>query len=812
MSEEVELKDTPTHFDFKGFLLKLLSYWYLFAISILIGLGIAYYINIRKLPIYKMESIINIKDDSNPLFTENTSLTFNWGGVSEKLSTAKIKLQSRTHNEKVVDRLQLYVQYLEQGEFQKEDAYGEVPFEITHNQNKYHLIGQEFKIQKKGKDKFEISWQTEEAFTGNMLNYKSLTKQNFSTKKPINFKGTYQFGTSINTDYFSIVVKEVGNWPIDKSYFFSFRDYYSVVKTYQEVEVKANRDGGSVLTLGLIGNNRHKLVDYLNTTSKVLSENMLKRKNLFATNTIKFIDSILQQRKRELNQVESELESFREENQILDLTAESQQLNQRLLKLDQQEQELESKLSYYNQLQNYLQSKDDYSDVPAPSVASIDENSIQKGVNKIVELSQQRNAFRYSMKETAPRFDDIDRQINATKSVLLENIKSSKKQIERDLSKLQERIRDVERGIRELPQEQQELLKIERRYEMREATYNVFVSKRDEASLIKAANVSDVEVIENAKITGNPPVGPNNQLNYVMALLIGGFVPFMFVFILVLLDNKIKNPDDVAKLSTLNILGIIGKSNLPSNIVVLKKPRSAVSESFRGLRTSLQFTFRKQSHDQKNRCILVTSSVSGEGKTFTAINLASIFSLSDKKTLILGLDLRKPKIFDDFNLHNEIGAVDYLAGDNHVTDIIQKTGYKNLDVITSGSIPPNPSEMLMGEKIDQLMTELKERYDYVIMDTPPIGLVADALNLMKFADASLYMIRQDYTKKGMLGIINEKYEKGEVENVSFVLNYFRQKAKYGYSYSYGYGYGKYGQAYLGKDKKSNFLGKIFKFK
>ena len=261
-------------------------------------------------------------------------------------------------------------------------------------------------------------------------------------------------------------------------------------------------------------------------------------------------------------------------------------------------------------------------------------------------------------------------------------------------------------------------------------------------------------------------------------------------------------------------LAVIGKSNLSDNIVVLKKPRSAVSESFRGLRTSLQFSFEKQGKEQTNRCILVTSSVSGEGKTFTAINLASVFSLSNKKTLILGLDLRKPKIFDDFDLHNEVGAVDYLAGESNVTDIIQKTGYKNLDVITSGSIPPNPSEILMGEKINQLIAELKERYDYIVMDTPPIGLVADALNLMKFADASLYMIRQDYTKKGMLGIINEKYEKGEVENISFVLNYFRQKAKYGYSYGndYGYGYGKYGQAYLEQDKKSNFLRKIFKSK
>jgi len=814
MSEDIELKDRPTDFDFRGFLLKLISYWYLFVISILIGVGIAYYINIRKLPIYKMESIINIKDDSNPLFTDNTSLTFNWGGVSEKLNTAKIKLQSRTHNEKVVDRLQLYVQYLKKGEYQKVDAYGKVPFKISNLQNKYQLIGHIFEVKKIQKNQFELSWQTNDAVSGDKMNYTSLNKKAFSTNQPVDFKKTYQFGDPVNTDFLSITINEKENWPIGKSYFFSFKDYYSVVKNFQNVEVNANKKGSSVLTLQKTGNNRHKLVDYLNTTSKVLSENMLKRKNLFATNTIRFIDSILRQRKRELNQVEIELEKFKKNNQILDLSAESEQLNQRLIRLDKQEQEEERKLSYYNQLQEYLNQKDDYSEVPAPSVAAIDENSIQKGVSEIVELSQQRNAFRYSMKESAPRFDDIDRQINATKSVLLENIRSSKKQINKELTKLRERIKVVEKGIRELPQEQQELLKIERRYEMREATYNVFISKRDEASLIKAANVSDVEVIEDAKITGNPPIGPNKHLNYVMGCIIGGFIPFLLLFTQELFDNKIKNPDDVTKLSMLNIISIIGKSNVSGNIVVLKKPRSIVSETFRGLRTSLQFTFKNQDKENTSRCILITSSISGEGKTFTAINLASVFSLSDKKTLIIGLDLRKPKIFDDFDLHNEIGAVDYLEGESNVTDIIQKTDYKNLDVITSGKIPPNPSEILMGEKIDQLIAELKTKYDYIIMDTPPIGLVADGINLMKFADASLYMIRQDYTKKGMLNIINEKYKRGEVENISFVLNYFRQKAKYGYSYNYGYGYsygyGKYGDAYIEKENKFNFFKKIFK--
>ena len=200
----------------------------------------------------------------------------------------------------------------------------------------------------------------------------------------------------------------------------------------------------------------------------------------------------------------------------------------------------------------------------------------------------------------------------------------------------------------------------------------------------------------------------------------------------------------------------------------------------------------------------VTSSVSGEGKTFCSINLASVFALSQRKTVLVGLDLRKPKIFGDFDLPNVNGVVNYLIGDSTLEEIIQPTKIPHLDVILAGAVPPNPSELLMSSQMDVLMEALKKEYDYIILDTPPVGLVSDALELDAYADATLYVIRQHYTKKGMLKLINDKYKKKEITNISFVLNYFSAKSKlgygYGYGYEYGYGYGKYGEAY--RQKKS----------
>jgi capsular exopolysaccharide synthesis family protein len=200
-----------------------------------------------------------------------------------------------------------------------------------------------------------------------------------------------------------------------------------------------------------------------------------------------------------------------------------------------------------------------------------------------------------------------------------------------------------------------------------------------------------------------------------------------------------------------------------------------------------------QESQHGSRTIMVTSSVSGEGKTFTSINLATIFALSGKRTLLMGLDLRKPKIFDDFNIENTLGVSNYLVKDATLNEIIKPSGIENLDLILSGPVPPNPSELILTARAGDMLEELRKTYDYIILDTPPLGLVSDAMEISKHADATLYVVRQGYTKKGMLDIINDKYIKQELGNVSLLFNYFDDKARYGYGY--GYGYGAYGNGY-----------------
>ncbi|WP_445159367.1 polysaccharide biosynthesis tyrosine autokinase [Mesohalobacter salilacus] len=806
--QELDFSNANSYFDFKSFIFKILSKWYWFVISVGIGLGIAYYISVRKLPVYKMSSLITIKDDQNPLFTNsNTSLTFNWGGQSNKMSSTVMTLQTRSHNERVVRYLEYYLQYLKQGQYQLEDAYGQTPFKIDVQDDAFQLKGQQMKIQLLGDQHYVVSFSIEdEPQTLTYYNYKTEEVQQ-QEYNPGLYSDTLEVGKPVATQFFTGKLNLVEDFKGDKTkaFYIQFLDFYGVVKTYKKIDVLTEENGGSVITLELTGNNKQKLVDYLNSTTEILSKTQLDQKNLFATKTISFIDSTLNEKATELEAFENELNAYKRDNNILDLTSETKQLKDKLITFDAQKKELNNQIEYLNTLKSYLINRSTYEDPPAPSIVGIEEGSIVEGVGQIVELSRQRSKYQYAAKPNLPKFKDIDRQIDAAKNILLENIKSSKENMFKQIEDINQDLKSLERDVAQLPAEQQGLLKIERRYDLSQETYNLFLSKLNEAKLIKASNVSDIHIIDRAKDVGGHQIGPNNQLNYVMALFFGSGVPLMIIFILVLLDNKINTPKDIEKLSDLPLIGVIGKSKLNTNKVVLAKSNSVISESFRGIRTSLQFVFKNKAITG-SKTVLITSSVSGEGKTFTAMNLSSVMALSGKKTILVGLDLRKPKIHHDFEVNHSMGVSNYISNQASYEDVIQASGHENLDILTSGVVPPNPSELLIDDRMDELMNQLKNHYDIIVLDSPPIGLVSDALNLMKYADTTLYVVRQNYTKKGMLSLIDQKIQKGEVKNVNLVLNYFKAKAKYGYGYNYGYGYGygygAYGKSYLPQEKHS----------
>ena len=800
--------ETQNSFDFKGFLLKIISYWKWFLLSLVIAFTIAYNVNIRKEKVFGMESLIVVEDQNNPLFTSNTSLIFNWGGTSDKVQTIITTLKSRSHNEFVVDKLQYYIQYFKEGKYFYQDAYGETPFVVAIDKTKGQLFGRLIKIKFISPTQYELSVDFEETSTATLMHYADLSVSEYNVREQA-FKKVYQINESVALPFLNLKLllqPDAINYE-NSEYFIRFDDFNQVVAAYKGIDVSADAKALSVVRLQLEGSNKKRLVEYLNVTVDMLRKNELNRKNLFAINTISFIDSTLVQMEDQIKDAEGELKEFRKGKNIFELEeGGGGVLTEKLSGYDVEKDELGRKVSYLNLLKSYLDKSTDYSKLPAPTVAGIEDPNIISNVSKLIGLSTERSKMAYSVKSKG-MFSDFDREMAAIKSVLLENIASSKAALNIDLSIVNKNIRLAEGQASLLPEQKQEHLKITRKYNLKDKIYSTFLEKRSEAEIVKASNISDINFLDRAKDVGGGLRGPKTSVNYILALLFGFLIPLILVFIIALLDNNINGVEDIQKLTKIPVIGVVGKKSTENNLAVFEKPKSPLAESFRAIRSSLQFLYKKQ-QKQGAKILMITSSVSGEGKTFCSINLATVFALSEKKTVIVGLDLRKPRIFGDFNIDNISGVVNYLIGQKTVDDIIQPTHIPYLDVISSGPIPPNPSELLMGDAMAELIEELKLKYDYIILDTPPVGLVSDALELSRFCDATLYVTRQGFTKKGMLGVVNEKHKRGELHNISIVFNGYQNKAKYGYGY--GYGYGAYGEGYHDEEADVKGWQKIIK--
>ena len=796
-------------FDFKGFLIKILSYWKWFLLSVFVALMIAYQVNIRKEKIYGVETLISVKEETNPLFTSSTNLVFNWGGASDQIQTISTTLQSRSHNELVVDKLQFYIDYLVQGEYNILDAYGAVPFYVDIDKKQGQLVGNLIGVKFITENVYELRIPFE-GTTASLIHYLDNSYTNTSVVEG-EFVKKYKVGELVSLPFLNwkLRIKDSPGLYKGNEYFVRFNDFDGTVSNYRNVNVKSDDKGGSIITLGMQGANKARMVEYLNSTVKMLIKRQLDGKNQFATNTINFIDSTLIAMESQLKETGDELKSFRKDKNIYDVEeGGGAKFSDKVLNFDVEKDAINRKIQYYNSLKTYLKNSVDYSKLPAPSVAGIEDPNIVVNVSKLIALSTQRSEMAYVVK-SEKIFRDFDNQMEAVKNVLLENITTAKSSLQYDLATVESKINQTESKIKRLPDDQQELIKIKRKYDLSDNIYNTFLQKRSEADIVKAANLSDIHFIDPAKDIGGGLIGPKTGVNYVLALFLGLLLPLLVIVVMFFINNTIHNPEDIQKLTSIPLIGVVGINMDNINLAVFEKPKSALSESFRAIRSSLQFLYKKN-NVAGAKTLMITSSVSGEGKTFCSINIATVFALSEKKTVIVGLDLRKPKLFEEFNLQNTVGVVNYLIDQKSLDEIVNPTSIPFLDVILSGPIPPNPSELIMSDGMKELIEELKTKYDYIILDTPPVGLVADSLELSQYCDVTLYMVRQNFTKKEMITLLNNRVNRGELHNTSIILNGFENKAKYGggYGYGYGYGNGNYSSGYHEVEKKKTIFDKF----
>ncbi len=721
--------------DIKALYYKFLSYWYLFFITIVLVMLIAFLFNKYTEPVYKVKTTVLITEDKGGLNDAQSLLGFGNITNTQKLQNQIGILKSRSLVSRTLKSLDFNISYFKEDNFVTSEVYNESPFNVTIDTSHGQPVGNvKFFVTILSDNEFRLEAEGQDLSLYNYNTYKESDKKVASIK----YDKKHRFGEQVSTSGFAFRIEKTPKYNLKTSesqrYYFVFNSLNAMISQFSGYEIEPINKEASIVEISLKGNNSQKAVDFLNRLTMEYIRQGLEKKNQIAINTILFIDGQLGEIRDSLTTNENVLQNFRTTNQIMNLDAQSQQVYTSITELEKEKAVLLVKAKYYNNLKSYIQkNEDDINGIVVPSSMGIDDPVLTQILTELQGLYSEKSERLISTKPNNPMVMAINQKIANTKMALTESITNIVKTSDISIKDIDSRIDQLSGFFRNLPATQRQLLGIERKYKLNDAIYTYLLQKRSEAAITKASNTPDNEIVDVADPVVQEQVFPKTSLNYTIAFLLGLIIPLLYILGKDYLNDKVVNKNDIEKHTTLPVIGHVLHNKHESNIVAYTSPKSAISESFRALRTNLQY----MTQGKEKFTILITSTSVSEGKTFTSMNLACIYAQFDRKTLLMGYDLRKPKIYQDFGLKNTVGITSYLIGKSTLEDIIQKSPVPNLDIISAGPVPPNPAELIASPLNVKMLAELREIYDYIIIDTPPVGIVTDAFLLIPHTDVNI---------------------------------------------------------------------------
>ena len=756
----------------RKFIFIFLKNWLWFIVSIFICLLISLLVNRYTVNVYSNSIKINLNtsnNDINPLsyVLDEQNNRLNSSNFSDKI----FMIKSYPLIFKTVKDLGFETEYFIQGNIKTAETYKFKPilFNPIDLSGKYGL---EFNIDILNENQFKI-------------------KSEFIDDK------IYQFNEVITTDDGAFSISRNNEFDFNKIDTYSnmivkWVNPHNITKAYkQKIDISRTSKDASIVNISIQGEDLAKETDFLNKLCQNYIENDLNTKNNTSINTIRFIDNQIKEIKDSLNLIEAQLQLFKKDNGVVTISLESEKFYNEINELQNEKSKLLVEKKYFDYLTNYLSKKTSFKDIIIPVSYGISNNLLNDLITQLVDLQLERDLLNPDGNLINPVVSELNGKINRLNSTLKDMISNLQSKNDLLINDFTKRIKISEDLLASLPSVERELINIERHYDLSESIYLLLMTKRTEAGILAAGNVSDALIVEPAIFQTGVLVSPNKKRNYLLAFLIGLFLPLSTFTLIQVFYDKITDSSEIESNSNIPFLGYISTNKTGFDLIVNEKPKSRLSESFRNIRSNIEFLLQD---DGFGKSILFTSSISGEGKTFCAKNLATVYAISGKKTILVGADLRKPKLYLTFSEDNKIGLSTYLSGNSTKKDIIQKTKIENLDYISSGPVPPNPAELIGKDLMKDLILGLRKEYDYVIIDTPPMFIVSDSLPIMNLVDLNIYVFRQNYTKSGLLNYVNNFYDNEKLKNLSILLNDVDFSSRYGYNYGYNYGY-KYGYNY-----------------
>ncbi len=775
--------------DYKKVLNDIFRFWWLFIVTIALSMLSIYIIHRYTQPVYRASMTILMEERGTESPQSSMMEGFGLSSGFRNIDNQIAILRSIETMRQAVVELDFHISYFKTGRFKNSELYGNIPFTVHFDSIHPQLINTSIYLSMLDENTFRLNIDTENGIT-----YDYSGNRNGSAVSGISYNEQHYFDNWIETPWLKIMVENHSlNKQEDRAYYFKFNNPNTLAHSFQRnFVVPGPAENSSIVRLSLSGHNNAKNVVFLNKLAEVFIRNNLERKNQIATNTIQFIEQQLVIISDSLSEKGSELSQFRTAHQIQSVSAQAGMLFSRLENLAEQSTQIMLTRKYYEYLIDYFNSDSIYLTTLAPASYPIDNATINTQKNRLMELNMEFQGLKYELNEKSynPYFVELENRMEVARQTLLKAINNQIILIDSDLDRIEKSRQETTNELYKLPDKERQLFGIERQFDLNNEVYTFLLRKRSEAQIQKASNTPDHSILEAAQPYGM--VYPNINSNRRKAFLTGLFLPILFVFIRQLLNNKIQTPDDIERITNLPILGHIIHNPKEFENVVHNYPKTVISETFRRIRSRLEYL----TGNKETPVISVSSSMAGEGKTFCALNLASVFAISGKKTLLIGFDLRKPALNKSLSLKKSIkGLSNYLIGKASLDEIILDTELENLYVLPSGSIPPNPSELISSAKTAELFVELRKHYDIIFLDTPPMGIVADGYLLARHADSVVFLTRQNVTVREIFAHTIRQMKEEGINNIGILINDINIKQGIlGYNYGYGYGYG-YGLAY-----------------
>lgn len=785
--------------DIQELLFKYIIHWPWFVGAVLVCLIGAWIYLRMATPVYNISATVIIKDDKKGGNTGSMAgleeLGFGLTGSSQNIDNELEVLRSKTLVKEVVNLLNLYVSYTDEDEFPSKNMYKTSPVLVSLTPQEAEKLTDPMIV--------EMSLHPQGSLDVGVTIGKKEYQKHFE-KLPAVFpmdEGTLAFFQSPDSLMVKKDTTEESSTQNIRHITAKINSPMKVARAYCEnLRIEPTSKTTSVAVISLKNSSLQRGQDFINQLLEMYNRNTNNDKNEIAQKTAEFIDERINIISKELGSTEANLENFKRNAGITDLTSEAQIALTGNAEYEKKRVEIRTQISLIEDLRKYIRGNE-YEVLP--SNVGLQDVALVATIERYNEMLVERKRLLRTSTENNPTIINLDTSIRAMKLNVqatldgtLQGMLITKADLDREASRFSRRISDA-------PGQERQFVSIARQQEIKAGLYLMLLQKREENAITLAATANNAKIIDEA-IADDIPVSPKRKIVYLIALVLGVGIPVGIIYLIGLTKFKLEGRADVEKLTTVPIVGDIPltdeKNEKEGSIAVFENQNNLMSETFRNIRTNLQFMLQ---NDKK--VILVTSTVSGEGKSFISANLAISLSLLGKKVVIVGLDIRKPGLNRVFRLSTkEKGITLYLANpETDLMSLVQPSDInKNLYILPGGTVPPNPTELLARDGLDKAIEILKKNFDYVILDTAPVGMVTDTLLIGRVADLSVYVCRADYTHKVEYTLINELAEEKKLPNLCTVINGVDLKRrKYGYYYGYGkygkyYGYGKrYGYGY-----------------